>query len=80
MNDLIKPEKVILVDKNGDEWVMDLKVDNRSGQMCIMSVNGWKSFCAVNEVGAEESLTLELILGAASPVLKFCSKVSMNFK
>lgn len=77
----MKPEKITLMDKNGDEWLMELKVDNRSGLMYIISVNGWKSFCAVNEVDAGESLTLELILGGVSPLFKFCSTVSnMNFK
>ncbi|KAL0726552.1 hypothetical protein Bca4012_022645 [Brassica carinata] len=74
-NGLMKPEKITLMDKNGDEWLMELKVDNRSGLMYIISVNGWKSFCAVNEVDAGESLTLELILGGVSPLFKFCSTV-----
>ncbi|ESQ54023.1 hypothetical protein EUTSA_v10027164mg, partial [Eutrema salsugineum] len=62
-NGLIKPEKVILVDKNRAEWSMNLKVEKGSGTMYIMSGKHWKRFCAVNEVGAGESLTLELIRG-----------------
>ncbi|XP_024004601.1 B3 domain-containing protein REM8 [Eutrema salsugineum] len=77
-NGLIKPEKVILVDKNRAEWSMNLKVEKGSGTMYIMSGKHWKRFCAVNEVGAGESLTLELIRGGVSPLLKFCSKMEQS--
>ncbi|XP_056865474.1 B3 domain-containing protein REM8-like isoform X1 [Raphanus sativus] len=78
VNGLIKPGKIILVDKKGAEWVMELKVEKTNGSimyMYIMSRNGWSIFCRVNEVRAGESLTLELIRGGASPMLKFCSKM-----
>ncbi|XP_018482102.1 B3 domain-containing protein REM5-like isoform X2 [Raphanus sativus] len=78
VNGLIKPGKIILVDKKGAEWAMELKVETTNGSimyMYIMSRNGWSIFCRVNEVRAGESLTLELIRGGASPMLKFCSKM-----
>lgn len=81
-NGLIKAGKIILVDKNGDLWSMKLKFERsqRSGSMYIMSGNDWKSYCVTNGVSAYESLTLELIRGGTSPLLKFCSKVSVNAK
>ncbi|CAA7015268.1 unnamed protein product [Microthlaspi erraticum] len=75
LNGLIKPAKVILVDKDNVEWSMQLGIDNKTGSMYISNGNGWKRFCAANEVGAGESLTLELVRGGASPLLKFCSKM-----
>uniref|UniRef100_A0A0D3DH83 TF-B3 domain-containing protein n=1 Tax=Brassica oleracea var. oleracea TaxID=109376 RepID=A0A0D3DH83_BRAOL len=77
-NGLIKPGKIIMVDKKGDEWVMELKVGKTNVSimyMYIMSRNGWRIFCDVNEVRAGESLTLELIRGGESPMLKFCSEM-----
>ncbi|XP_010432835.2 PREDICTED: B3 domain-containing protein REM8-like [Camelina sativa] len=65
---------IILVDKDKVEWLMKLKVDSR-GAMTIYGRHDWKSFCAANEVGAGESMTLELIRGGTSPFLKFCSKM-----
>ncbi|ANM67451.1 unnamed protein product [Arabidopsis thaliana] len=59
---------------------MMLKVDSR-GAVYIIGGNDWKSFCAANEVGAGESLALELIQGGVSPLLKFCSKMEQpSFK
>lgn len=75
VNGLIKAGKIILVDKNGAEWSMELKVERSAGSMYIMSGNGWKSFCVTNGVSAYESLILELIRGGTTPLLKFCSKV-----
>ncbi|KAF8097559.1 hypothetical protein N665_0286s0067 [Sinapis alba] len=77
VNGLIKPGNIILVDKKGAEWVMELKVEKINGYMYmyIMSRNGWRIFCGVNGVRAGESLTLELIRGGESPTLKFCSKM-----
>ncbi|XP_019086204.1 PREDICTED: B3 domain-containing protein REM8-like [Camelina sativa] len=75
-NGHINPGKIILVDKNRSEWPMNLKVDKSTGLMYIISGNnGWKSFCAANEIGAGESLTLELIRGGVTPLLKFSSKM-----
>ena len=82
-NGLIKPGKIIMVDKKGDEWVMELKVGKTNVSimyMYIMSRNGWRIFCDVNEVRAGESLTLELIRGGESPMLKFCSEVSYEIQ
>ncbi|KAG7622515.1 B3 DNA binding domain [Arabidopsis suecica] len=62
VNGLINPGKIILVDKDRAEWSMMLKVDSR-GAVYIIGGNDWKSFCAANEVGAGESLALELIQG-----------------
>ncbi|CAA7015269.1 unnamed protein product [Microthlaspi erraticum] len=75
VNGLDKPGKLILLDKNSVEWSMKLKVGNNGGSMYIRNGNGWKNFCAANEVGAGECLTLELIRGGARPLLKFCSKM-----
>lgn len=72
-----------MVDKKGDEWVMELKVGKTNVSimyMYIMSRNGWRIFCDVNEVRAGESLTLELIRGGESPMLKFCSEVSYEIQ
>nr|VDC83912.1 unnamed protein product [Brassica rapa] len=80
-NGLIKPGKIIMVDKKGDEWVMELKVGKTNVSimyMYIMSRNGWRIFCGVNGVRAGESLTLELIRGGESPMLKFCSKMEQT--
>ncbi|XP_010445033.1 PREDICTED: B3 domain-containing protein REM8-like [Camelina sativa] len=66
--------KIILVDKDKVEWSMKLKVDSR-GAMNIYGRHDWKGFCAANEVGAGDSMTLELIRGGTSPFLKFCSKM-----
>ncbi|CAD5329658.1 unnamed protein product [Arabidopsis thaliana] len=80
VNGLINPGKIILVDKDRTEWSMKLKVDSR-GAVYIIGGNDWKSFCAANEVGAGESLALELIQGGVSPLLKFCSKMEQpSFK
>lgn len=79
-NRLINPGKIVLVDKNRAEWSMNLKVDKSTGLMYIYSGNGWKHFCAANEIGAGESLVLELIRGGVTPLLKFSSKVSKNVK
>ncbi|KAF2552611.1 hypothetical protein F2Q68_00037699 [Brassica cretica] len=52
-NGLIKPGKIIMVDKKGDEWVMELKVEKTNVSimyMYIMSRNGWRIFCDVNEM------------------------------
>ncbi|CAA7015267.1 unnamed protein product [Microthlaspi erraticum] len=76
VNGLDKPTKTILVDKKGTEWSMKLNVDKR-GAMYIGSCT-WKSFCAANEVGPGESLTLELIPGGANPLFKFFSKVEQS--
>ncbi|KAG7618053.1 B3 domain-containing protein REM8 [Arabidopsis thaliana] len=73
-NGLIHPGEIILVDKDRVEWSMKLQVDNRGG-MHIFGGNDWKSFCAANEVGGGESLTLELIRGGLSPLFKFFSKI-----
>ncbi|EOA16543.1 hypothetical protein CARUB_v10004702mg [Capsella rubella] len=75
-NMLNKLEKIILVDKDKVEWLMKLKVDrsDTSGAVFICGGNDWKGFCSANEVGAGQSLTLELIRGSGSPLLKFCSK------
>lgn len=59
---------------------MELKVDKSTGLMYIISGNGWKKFCAANEISAGESLILELIRGGVTPLLKFISKVSKNVK
>lgn len=59
---------------------MMLKVDKSTGLMYIISGNGWKNFCAANEIGAGESIILELIRGGVAPLLKFSSKVSQNVK
>ncbi|KAG2244277.1 hypothetical protein Bca52824_093874 [Brassica carinata] len=79
-NGLIKPGKIILVDRKRSEWVMELKVEKIKGSMYmymyITSRNGWRTFCGVNGVKAGESLTLELVRGGAIPMLKFCSKVN----
>ncbi|KAL0891375.1 hypothetical protein Bca101_015358 [Brassica carinata] len=78
-NGLIKPGKIILVDRKRSEWVMELKVEKIKGSMYmymyITSRNGWRTFCGVNGVKAGESLTLELVRGGAIPMLKFCSKM-----
>ncbi|XP_010480597.1 PREDICTED: B3 domain-containing protein REM8-like [Camelina sativa] len=44
----------------------------------MISGDGWKRFCSANEVGAGESLTLELIRGGTSPLLKFVSKMEQS--
>ncbi|VVB10779.1 unnamed protein product [Arabis nemorensis] len=79
-NGLTKAGKIILVDKNGDEWSMKLKCErsHRSRSMYIMSGNDWKSYCVTNGVSPYESLTLELIRGGTSPLLKFCSKMEQS--
>ncbi|CAH8274687.1 unnamed protein product [Arabidopsis lyrata] len=74
-NRLINPGKIVLVDKNRAEWLMELKVDKSTGLMYIISGNGWKKFCAANEISAGESLILELIRGGVTPLLKFISKL-----
>ncbi|XP_010447530.1 PREDICTED: B3 domain-containing protein REM8-like isoform X2 [Camelina sativa] len=74
-NMLNKSGKIILMDKDKVEWLMKLKVDSR-GAMTIYGRHDWKSFCAANEVGAGESMTLELLRGGTSPFLKFCSKMA----
>ncbi|CAN7015425.1 unnamed protein product [Brassica rapa subsp. trilocularis] len=59
-NGLIKPGKIIMVDKKGDEWVMELKVGKTNVSimyMYIMSRNGWRIFCGVNGVSYEIQIT-----------------------
>ncbi|KAG7540757.1 HRDC domain [Arabidopsis thaliana x Arabidopsis arenosa] len=77
-NRLINPGKIVLVDKNRAEWSMMLKVDKSTGLMYIISGNGWKHFCAANEIGAGESIILELIRGGVAPLLKFSSKLDQS--
>ncbi|KAJ4913654.1 B3 domain-containing protein REM8 [Raphanus sativus] len=75
-NQLKRPGKIILVDKDKIEWPMKLKEDIRSGTMSIIDGKGWKRFCAANEVVVGESLTLELMIRPGRlPLLKFCSKM-----
>ncbi|EOA15767.1 hypothetical protein CARUB_v10006905mg, partial [Capsella rubella] len=74
-NGLINPGNIVLVDKNRAEWSMKLKADKATGLMYIISGNGWKSFCAANEIVVGESLILELIQGGVTPLLKFSSKM-----
>lgn len=78
-NGFIKLGKIIMVDKKGDEWVMEFKVGKINVfimYMYIMSCNGWRIFCGVNGVRVGEFLILELIRGGESFMFKFCFKVS----
>ncbi|XP_010447526.1 PREDICTED: B3 domain-containing protein REM8-like isoform X2 [Camelina sativa] len=78
-NMLDKPGNIILVDKDKVEWLMKLECYRKGSRMMMyISSNGWKSFCAANEVGAGESLTLELIRGGTSPLLMFVSKMELS--
>ncbi|CAH2077346.1 unnamed protein product [Thlaspi arvense] len=77
-NKLINPGIIVLVDKDGAEWSMKLSKEKSSEMMYIMSGSGWKSFCAANDVGAGESLILELIRGGVSPLLQFCSNMEQR--